>query len=368
MTFRTWNLAVAAAVAALAGCAGLQTDHEASNESTTTEELSVLNWSADFLTAGNLASAEPALAGISNFALAVYPTPNSSGPPYMRWAINTTFLDFFLDEGQINPLASSTARPTLVAFNGFAYLFYASGVDQYYARFNPTTRTWTGSALLPFTSLGAVAAIPYNGSLTILRVDPGTQQLMMRTMNTAEVFSAEQAVAYNPLVAKDPCQPPVITTAAAGAAPAAAGNLIGGIVHEMTSSTPALAVSGTCLYLAHLNGSSNTLVYNTFANGSWGPARTVTGGAGGAALTSAVQPAMVSFAGVVQLVYVGGGGSFGDLLWTTYDGASWAGPLGIPNHQSQGTPSLSPALNKLLMLHQGVVDSGENLYWSDYTP
>jgi hypothetical protein len=52
MTFRTWNLAAAAAMVALTGCAGLQTD----DESTTTEELSVLNWSADFLTAGNLAS------------------------------------------------------------------------------------------------------------------------------------------------------------------------------------------------------------------------------------------------------------------------------------------------------------------------
>ncbi len=363
MTFRTWNLAAAVAMVALTGCAGLQT----ADESTTTEELSVLNWSADFLTAGVIAAAEPALTGISNYALAVYPTPNSSGPQYMHWALNSSD-GFFVDQGQMNPLASSTAKPTLVTFNGFAYLFYASGVDQYYARFNPANFTWTGSALLPFTSLGAVAAIPYNGSLAILRVDPSTQQLMMRTMNTAEVFSAEQAVAYNPLVAKDPCQPPVITTAAAGAAPAAAGNLIGGIVHETTSSTPALAVSGTCLYLAHLNGSSNTLVYNTFANGSWGPARTVTGGAGGTALTSAVQPAMANFAGVVQLVYVGGGGSFGDLLWTTYDGSSWAGPLGIPNHQSQGTPSLAPAFNKLLMLHQGVVDSGENLYWSQYTP
>ena len=366
---RISKLAGVAAVVAIAGCADLQAD----DESTTAEELSVLNWTADVANATGDTMSEPAIASIEDFVLEVYPGHSLESPRYLRW--NESFNgNIWTNDRQMSPNASSTARPTLVNFNNFIYMFYASGVDQYMARFNPRLQfnQWTGSTRLPFTSLDAVAAVPYNGSLAILRVDPSNHQLIMRTMSTAEVFSAEQPVVYN-TAAADPCQQIIIIIQGptAPSAPVSSPSTvitIGFYVNEVTSSTPALAVSGGCLYMAHRDGTTNTLVYNTFKNGVWGPQRKITSGPGGAAQASAAQPAMAIFNNTLHLVHIGPASTYGDIFWSTYSSAGWSAPLTIPGHQAQGTPSLSVQFNKLFMVHQGYY-SGDSIIWhSSYVP
>src|SRR5262245_24180190 len=161
MTWRTW-IPMAAAMA-MSGCVAAPSE----NVATASEELSVLDWGSDRAMAWHTSSSsEPAIAGVPGVALAVYPQGYIDDHyTYLYWNIATSSVNNYqwqLDPTLMVPHASSTARPTLVAFNGFFYVFYASGVDQYYARFNPQNRQWTGSSLLPFTGNGALAAAVFN--------------------------------------------------------------------------------------------------------------------------------------------------------------------------------------------------------------
>jgi hypothetical protein len=323
-------------------------------------------------------SSEPAIAAANGLALAVYPQGYIDDHyTYLYWnTASSTSNAWSLEPTLMYPHATSTARPTLVAFNGYFYVFYASGVDQYYARFNPQTRTWTGSSLLPFISLGAVAAIPYNGALALVRTEPSNHQLYLRWMASDESFSSEQPITYNTM-ASDPCQQIVViggglSTAAQTTAPRGDAIVIGLWFNEFASSTPSLAVAGNCLYLAHRDDTSNTLVYNTYMNGSWGPKRIVTSGAGGAAQTSFAQPAIAAYNGGLQMVHIGPSSNYGDIFWSTYSNGTWSAPLSIPNHQSVGTPSLAQLGTRLFMLHLGVSvpepGGSTDLWSSSYLP
>lgn len=366
MTWRTWIPMVAAM--AMSGCVAAPSE----NVATASEELSVLDWGTDGAMAWHTASSsEPAIAGVPGLALAVYPQGYIDDHyTYLYWNIATSSVNNYqwqLEPTLMYPHATSTARPTLVAFNGFFYVFYASGVDQYYARFNPQTRQWTGSSLLPFTANGAPAAAVFNGSLALVRSDPSNNQLYLRWMATDESFSTEQPITYSS-VATDPCAvvkgPPILGPS----------NLIsiGLWFSEFSRSTVALASAGNCLYMAHLDSTSNTLVYNTYSGGSWGPKRTITSGSGGAAQTSAAQPSIANLAGTLHLVHIGPASNYTGVSWSTLSGGSWTAPLGIPNHQSLGTPAIASLGDRLMMLHEGAsVDEpgGSTDVWSStYLP
>jgi len=378
MIWRTW-LPMTAAIA-VNGCVATQSDRV----STASEELSVFDWSADSIMGWHTESGSgPAVAGANGVALSVYPQGYVDDHyTYLYWkiALSSASYAWPLEPTLMYPHASSTAHPTLVAFNGFFYVFYASGVDQYYARFNPSTRQWTGSALLPFISNGAVAAVPFNGSLALVRSDPSNDQLYLRWMTTDESFSTEQAISYSTF-ATDPCAvvsgPPLELTTAGPAAPAPAVApidlvSIGINYSEFSASTVALATAGNCLYMAHLDGTSSTLVYNTYSHGSWGAKRTITSGPGGAAQTSAAQPAIASLAGTLHLVHIGPGSSYDNIYWSTLSGGSWTAPIGIPNHQSYLTPALASLGDRLTMLHMGSSapepGGSTNLWTSTYLP
>src|SRR5262249_45327770 len=117
------------------------------------------------------------------------------------------------------------------------------------------------------------------------------------------------------------------------------------------------------------DGTSNTLVYNTFLGGSWGPKRTITNGPGGSAQTSAAQPGMAAYQGTLHLVHVGPASTYGDIFWSTFDGSGWTAELTIPNHQSQGTPAIASRTGQLMMVHLGVEapnEDGGNIWHSYY--
>lgn len=371
------------AALAVTGCMELEDD--ATSTATASSDLSVLNWSADAVAGGGLTSQmTPGLALAGNLLLAAYPSSDGSDPTYIHAGVKGSANPFFsFHPTRIVPAATTTSHPHLVAFNNFVYMFYSSSVDQYMARYNPANGVWTGSTRLPFNSLGAVSAVVYGGALVLVRVEPSNHRLMMRTMSTSEAFSAEQPVVYDS-AASDPCpsfhQPPPfpggpsipfpIGGTGLGLTPPASPQTV---VAATTDQPVALAAAGACLHIAHRDGSSGTLVYNTFYNGRWGAKRVVTSGAGGAAQTSASAPAMAFFNGVIHMVHVSAAGGFSDTFWTTLENGTWSAPLTVPNHQTYGTPALAVAFNKLWMMHRANAGSGDgidgtNVWISSFTP
>lgn len=380
MTRNTWI--ALAAVTVMSGCVT-----ESENVSTATEQLSVLDWTSDpALGVSNEAALQspPAVAGTGSSMLSVWPQGYiDDNYTYLYWQYTTRVtsdLPWIPAPVQMFPRATSTAQPSLVAFNGFYYLFYASGVDQYYARFNPSTQQWTGSSRLPFDSNGAPGLAVVGNKLAIVRSEPTNNQLFLRWMDTSEAFSADTAVNYNTL-AGDPCPhftPPPFPTGpgvpfpgATAAQPTAPGVsiAIGFYVNEFSSTPVALAASGSCLYMAHRDSTSTTLVYNTYYNGTWGAKRTVTSGAGGAAQSTAARPALANLAGTLHLVHSDTSvNAYSDMYWSTLSAGSWTAPLTIPGHTTYGAPSMTAVGSRMMMLHEGTAQNSGNIHWSWYIP
>src|SRR5262249_26382914 len=132
---------------------------------------------------------------------------------------------------------------------------------------------------------------------------------------------------------------------------------VGVQLYEYAQSTPALATYGNCLYLAHRDGTTNTLVYNTFG-GSWGTQLAIPNGPGGAPQTSSFQPALAAFQGALHIVYPS---ASGDIVWSYLDSSGWALAVALANHDTSATPALAALPGQLLMVHDAVtpkVDAG----------
>jgi hypothetical protein len=360
------------------------------------QDLSAFDWSPDHDNDDAATVTEPVVAALGNTVFVVYAKRCITNLLDHRWEASCTngYLRYFYSQNNSGwsdvfdiPHASTTARPTLTAFNGHFYLFYASGTAQYMARYDSGVG-WTASTRLPFDSLGAVAAAPYNGTLYLVRSDPALNgQLYWRTMNTAESFSAEQAITRKtdgsgcgrqvfipwPL-SSSPISAPIngvkVTPASASQASAPinpADISIPLVYYEYATSTPALTSFGGCLYLVHRDGATNTLVSNTFDT-SWGTQIAVPSGPGGAAQTAALQPAITTLGNALHLVYVSSTGT-SSIDWSYLQGATWSAPVTVPNHQTIGTPSMAAFVDRIYMVHRAT-DTVDDLgvWYSTYLP
>jgi len=371
MTSKLW---LVISVLASAGC--VEPEAELSSAA---QDLSALDWSSDLKLDSDFSASfavEPAVVSIGGSgAIMVYQAHSCawSCSSHLKWA--STSGGNWSDPEDV-PGANTTSRPSLARFNGHVYLFYASGTDQYMARYDSGVG-WTGSTLLPFSSLGAVAIAPYGSSLVIVRADPGSSphgQLSWRTMDTAERFSAEQPIARSTTAASCGAPRPVLTPAAASIPTTVISLPVTTVpfipleyLYEYATSTPALAAHAGCLYLVNRDGASDKLVFNTFG-GAWGSQRDVPNGTGGAPQTSTRQPAIASFAGILHMVRPSDGAAPANIKWSYLDSQGWSAATTVPNQNTTGTPALAPLANWLLMVHLASYANTDSsaAIWSSY--
>jgi hypothetical protein len=351
---KTSIVAVAIVMTAVVGCRGV------ANQAAITEDISVFRWSNDAQLPSESILA-PDIAALQDTALMVYNpsfaccSPDLQSESFLqgRWSPPFSFIH-----------ATSTSKPALAAFNGFYYLFYASHQSQYMARYDPRSAKWTESTLLPFLSLDAPAIAAFDGKLYVVRQDPPNGQLFWQTMDTSETFSAEQPLIQS--VFGGGCHNIVIGPGSAQpSAPAAEEQrFIRPRPPEYATATPGLAVYNNCLYLAHRDVATGSLVYNTFQS-NWGAAQVIPDGPGGPPQTSALEPAVAAYGGALHLVHVSDSGTYGDsIYWSTFDPTDgWSPAITIPNRETHGTPSLAALTDRLLMVHLGS-KNGDTSLWT----
>jgi hypothetical protein len=351
---KTSIVTVAIVMTAVVGCRGV------ANQASLTEDISVFRWSDDSKLQ-SASSLTPVVAGLGNGAKMVFrgacdfcgdhlrSETYSSG----RWQSDFQFID-----------ATSTSKPAFAAFNGYYYMFYASHQSQYMARFDPNHAGWSNSTLLPFLSMDAPAIAAFNGKLYIVRQDPPNGQLFWLTMDTNETFSAEQPLTQSFFgggcrnIVIGPGAPPPIAPASEKA------GLIVRRTPEFATATPGLTVYNNCLYLAHRDVATGSLVYNTFQS-NWGAAQVIPDGPGGPPQTSALEPAIAAYGGALHLVHVSDSGAYGDsIYWSTFDPTNgWSPAITIPNRETHGTPSLAALTDRVLMVHLGS-KNGDTSLWT----
>jgi hypothetical protein len=343
-------LAVAIVVTAAVGCGGVE------NQASLTEELSVFRWSNDYHL--GTSTLTPVVAALQNAATVVYRGACDSCGPYLRsesyYGADYRFIH-----------ATSTSQPALAAFNGFYYMFYASHLDQYMARYDTTQGIWSESTLLPFSSLDAPAIAAFEGKLYIIRQNPPDGQLFWQTMDVNETFSTENPLRQNTFGG---CRSNVINgSRVASSLASQRPDFFFPSPPEYATATPGLTVYGDCLYLAHRDIATGSLVYNTFHDG-WGTARVIPNGPGGSPQTSALQPSIAAYGGALHLVHVSDSGTYGDsIYWSTLDpNNGWSAALTIPNRQTHGTPSLAAMNDRLLMAHLGGNDGDTALWGAEF--
>jgi hypothetical protein len=329
MSARTYLLTVI--LATTPGCSSTPVVLE-----TTSAGLDVSQWSDDQANDGELTPLSPAMATLNGHLYVVY--------------VNGVLL-YATESGDVDevPSATTTARPSLVAFANKLFLFYASGVDQYMASFDGVG--WTDSTPLPFDSLGAPAAAVWGSQLLVVRAEPTENgKLYWRTMDASGTFSAEHPIVRT-LDGSGGCDGGVTTLRTTDAAPRPGLQL-----NEFAVDTPALVTVGSCVYMAHRNGTSNKLVLNSFGpSGTWGSEVDI-----GDQEISTEQPALGYFHGTLHLVHKGAVGSYGDNIWWSFFDPThgWSLTSKIPNHKTHGTPALATTPQELAMAHDssGPVD------------
>ena len=117
------------------------------------------------------------------------------------------------------------------------------------------------------------------------------------------------------------------------------------------------AAAGNCrLYIAHRAGDGTADVYNFNDGNGWSYDRYIPAGPGGANLTSS-EPVIAERSGYLHLVHREGENLDGRLMWTYFDGASWALELSIGSARTTYRPGLTAGGSGLVAVATTYYDS-----------
>lgn len=336
-------LSVAAFGALAAGCAVAPHDGDSDTISSTGAALAIAGWKPDSEIPDRFLLAQesylpPAMAAINGTAYLVHSNGASKNTTTGQLNANYDLYwtkkiggDWRLPDRIGNQ--SSYFPPTLAAFNGYLYMLHTSGSGDvrqvWYARFDPRTETWTGdSQIYGYRSEGTPGIVASGGRLLIVGVNPSDKKLWQATMDTSERFSTPQPLAY-----------------------------------MYSSSPPSLTDFGGRIYMVHMAGTTNAMVYNSWNGTSWGADVTVTNDVGGSAQTSSVPPVIAAYGSYIHMVYRDAGSD--QILWTYFDGARWSRRVTLPNMYMHGQAALAAAYDRLVLVHQPSDSDFYNPGWNE---
>lgn len=212
------------------------------------------------------------------------------------------------------------SKVSLAAFNGYLYMLHTgadSSSDTYLSRFDPATQLWNQRKIAISSFQGPAALAAYNGKLYFIGIN-SSYNIWYATMDTAENISAI--------------------------------NVISGY----TSQTRISATVGFGkLWIAHRQGGTHNIVYNTFDGASWSGTSYIYGGDSNGVLQGD-EPVIAYDAGFLRLVHQRPGSGY---LWTTtYNGCAWATAetsIGA-SLSSSLPPSLAQSANGLALVTEAV--------------
>lgn len=337
------TLSILSMISAL-GCAANTGADEEGGETTastdsTSEALSVYQWSNDFQAGNNQSNVDASVATFNynghDYSLMVH-NGDWSNTHGLYWSWSNDGINW-QDDANIDGMYSENT-PEIASFNGNLYMVHSGdhgSTSVYMARFNPATWSWGHDFLVPgLSSFGAPALASFNGSLYIVGVSPTGGQIWQATMSTSEVFST-------------------------------ATNIAGAITSSGTATTaPSLAVyctraGGFCLNptleLAYRATNGNVMMsglqvpFGRRGTPTWWTPWIVVNQDGTPKQTSA-QPAIASYNGTLHMILRNGG--FDDrIMWTYLVGTQWTDNLAIFAQRMWGAASLAPRADRLVMVH-----------------
>jgi hypothetical protein len=115
---------------------------------------------------------------------------------------------------------------------------------------------------------------------------------------------------------------------------------------QLSKASPAVAILGSSLHLAHLGDSSNTIWHSSTVDGDdWSENVPIPD------QRSRATPALASFDGKLHMVHLGD--SSNSIWHSVFDGNQWSENVPIPDQKSRATPALASFDGKLHMVHLG---------------
>jgi hypothetical protein len=268
-----------------------------------------------------------------------------------RWNYDSLWWTKLTPSGWTNdvqiPNQKSARRVSLVAFNGWIYMFHSglsSPHEIWMSRFNPTTEQWSTNIRLGVTSDGPPAVASFRGALQLVGIRPNTRELFQFSMSTGEVFT--QPVNIGSLKAES------LTDN---------GHLTGAL-------QVSLATFNNRLVMARRTPTE--IVTNSFDGSAW----SADSGTG----ITAHQVSLAALAGRLHYVYVPSsiardwveyqGNVYQNVYWGFFDGTTWTLPVTIGTQKSTVTPRIAPIGTSKTAGLAMITTGYTNTSFDDYRP
>ncbi|MEO8800884.1 MAG: hypothetical protein ABI551_23535, partial [Polyangiaceae bacterium] len=314
-------------------------DEAVATTDSTSEALSVYQWSGDYQAGNNHSYYDAAIGSITSgnteLTVMVHTGADDNTDYKMFYSYSTDGVNWSVDQQIPDMYSSGTVR--MATFNGYLYMIH-NGADDiesvWMSRFNFASKTWGHDYQLPYRTWYVPSMAAYNGSLYIIGNSYPTGQVWQAKMSTAEVFSAQADL------------PGIVS--------------VGG--------SPSLTVhcpSGFCfpatLYMAYRSNTGDlTMSGLQFLPGRRGGTPTwwtpwVVANPDGSHKKTSTAPALASYGGYLHIIDKLPTTS--DLIeWTYYDGSNWSPEVSIGSQRMWGSASLSARSNRLVMVHSESAD------------